>query len=89
MGLREWWDKLMGKKDEAVGERGYRAGSEGAGSATATNSEPATNRDAYSASASTVLPETDPDTSNDTDAERASTDPAGKSESSGGDGSSS
>lgn len=88
MGLREWWDKLMGKNDNAAGERGYNAGAGGTGSAPEPASDPATNRDAYSASASTTLPETDGDTSSDTDAERASTDPAGNRESSGGDGSS-
>ncbi len=38
MGLREWWDRLMGKDREDGGERTYRAASEGPGSATATES---------------------------------------------------
>jgi len=61
MGLREWWDKLTGKKDETVAERGYRAGSA---------PEPArdldTNRDAYTDAAGTVTTDaTDDDDAKD------------------------
>jgi hypothetical protein len=49
MGLREWWDKLTGKKDDVGGERGYRAGS-----APEPASDPDTNRDAFTDAAGTV-----------------------------------
>jgi hypothetical protein len=54
MGLREWWDKLMGKKDEAGGERGYNAGAGGAGSAPEPARDLDTNRDAFTDAAGTV-----------------------------------